>query len=137
MTVDFGRTATDYAAYRANFPEGFFPRLADMRVGLDGQRVVDFGTGTGTVARGFARRGCVVTGVDPARAMLAEAGRLDVEAGLRVAYRLGRAEDTGLDSGCWDVVAAGQCWHWFDRPRAGEEARRLLVLQLTVEPGCV
>ena len=25
------------------------------------------------------------------------------------------------------MVAAGQCWHWFDRPRAAREARRLLV----------
>ena len=24
-------------------------------------------------------------------------------------------------------MSAGQCWHWFGRPRAGAEARRLLV----------
>jgi SAM-dependent methyltransferase len=127
MIVDFGRTASDYAAYRAEFPEDFFSRLASMHVGVAGQRVVDVGTGTGAVARGFARRGCVVTGLDPAGAMLDEAGRLDAAAGVSVAYRVGNAEDTGLESGCWDVVAAGQCWHWFDRPRAAAEARRLLV----------
>jgi SAM-dependent methyltransferase len=127
MRVDFGRTASDYAAYRSDFPEAFFARLGDMNVGLAGQRVVDLGTGTGAVARGFARRGCVVTGVDPARAMLAEARRLAAEAGVEVTYRVGRAEHTGLAGDCWDVVAAGQSWHWFDRPRAGEEARRLLV----------
>jgi diadenosine tetraphosphate (Ap4A) HIT family hydrolase len=47
MTVDFGRTASDYAAYRAGFPDEFFARLADMHVGTAGQRVVDMGTGTG------------------------------------------------------------------------------------------
>jgi 2-polyprenyl-3-methyl-5-hydroxy-6-metoxy-1,4-benzoquinol methylase len=57
MSVDFGRTAGDYAAYRAGFPDEFFSRLADMNVGLDGQRVVDLGTGTGALARGFARGG--------------------------------------------------------------------------------
>jgi hypothetical protein len=47
MTVDFGRTASDYAAYRAGFPDEFFARLADMHIGTAGQRVVDMGTGTG------------------------------------------------------------------------------------------
>lgn len=127
VTVDFGRTASDYAAYRASFPEEFFSRLTAMNVGLRAQRVVDLGTGTGSLARGFARRGCIVTGLDPAKAMLDEARRLDAEAGVRVTYRVGRAEDTELDARRWDVVSAGQCWHWFDRPRAGNEARRLLV----------
>jgi SAM-dependent methyltransferase len=59
--------------------------------------------------------------------MLDEADRLDAEAGVRVAYRVGRAEDTGLETAGWDLVSAGQCWHWFDRTRAAAEARRLLV----------
>ena len=127
MIVDFGRTASDYAAYRAEFPDEFFSRLASMHVGVAGQRVLDLETGTGAVGRGFARQGCVVTGLDPAPAMLAEARRLDAEAGVSVTYRVGTAEATGLESGGWDVVAAGQSWHWFDRPRASAEARRLLT----------
>ncbi|MGO9961314.1 MAG: class I SAM-dependent methyltransferase [Solirubrobacteraceae bacterium] len=127
MSVDFGRTAADYAAYRAGFPDKFFSRLRAMSIGLAGQCIVDLGTGTGALARGFARRDCVVTGIDPASAMLDEARRLDAAAGVPVAYRVGRAETTGLDGGAWDVVCAGQAWHWFDRPRAGTEARRLLV----------
>jgi ubiquinone/menaquinone biosynthesis C-methylase UbiE len=111
----------------ASAEETDWPQILDMHVGAAGQRVVDMGTGTGAVARGFARRGCVVTGLDPARAMLDQARRLDAEAGLSVTYRVGNAEATGLGSGCWDVVAAGQCWHWFERPRAAAEARRLLV----------
>jgi SAM-dependent methyltransferase len=128
MTVDFGRTAIDYAAYRASFPQEFFSRLEDMGIGLNGQRVADLGTGTGVLARGFARRGCVVTGLDPAAAMLDEARQLDDKAGVRVNYLVASAEDTGLDGARWDVVSAGQCWHWFNRPRAGGEARRLLVV---------
>jgi SAM-dependent methyltransferase len=127
MTVDFGRTAGDYAAFRAEFPAEFFSRLGDLDVGLAGQRVVDLGTGTGSLARGFARRGCAVTGVDPAPAMLDEARRLDAETGMGITYLVGRAEDTGLEGSAWDVVGAAQCWHWFDRPRAADEARRLLV----------
>src|SRR5215213_4575476 len=65
-TIDFGKTAQDYGRYRHGFPAALFDRLAAFDVGLPGQRVLDLGTGTGTLARGFARRGCTVTGLDPA-----------------------------------------------------------------------
>ncbi len=127
MEIDFGKTARDYGRHRAGFPEALFERLAAAGIGLDGQRVLDLGTGTGTLARGFARRGCRVTGLDRSADLLAEARRLAAEAGLRVAHLVALAEDTGLADAAFDVVGAGQCWHWFERPRAAGEARRLLV----------
>ena len=125
-TPDFGRTAEDYRKHRAGFPASLFPRLGRAGIGVRGQVIVDLGTGTGTLARGFARRGCQVTGVDPAPAMLAEAQQLDAEVGVEIEYLEATAEDTGLEAGTIDVVAAGQCWHWFDRPRAAREAARIL-----------
>ncbi len=127
MNVDFGRTACDYGRHRAGSPDSMFDRLSGYGVGIRGQRVVDVGTGTGTVARGFARRGCAVIGIDPSEELIGEARRLDAEAGVDVDHRIARAEDTHLDAGSVDVYAAGQCWHWFDRPRAAAEARRVLV----------
>jgi 2-polyprenyl-3-methyl-5-hydroxy-6-metoxy-1,4-benzoquinol methylase len=81
LRVDFERTAADYAAHRADFPEELFVRLRQMRVGTAPQRIVDMGTGTGSVARGFARAGCQVTGVDVAPGLLEQARRLDAAAG--------------------------------------------------------
>ncbi len=127
MTIDFGRTAKDYGRHRAGFPEAFFERLAAFAVGRPGQRVLDLGTGTGTVARGLARRGCRVTALDPAPALIAEAKRLDRAAAVEVEYLLGRAEETGLPSASFEAVTAGQCWHWFERRRTAQETRRLLV----------
>jgi len=127
MTVEFGRWATDYAAYRTGFSDEFFSRVRAMGVGLAGQRILDLGTGAGSLARGFAQAGCVVTGIDLAPALLREARRLDIEAAVEVSYRIGQAEDTGMEAATWDVVAAANCWHWLDRPRAAAEARRLLV----------
>jgi SAM-dependent methyltransferase len=132
MPVDFGRTAQDYTKYRTGFPPELFARLAAMRVGLPGHRIVDLGTGTGTLARGFAAAGCTVTGVDIAPELLEEARRQDGAAGLEVTYRVAPAEDTGLAGAAWDVVCAGQCWHWFDRRRVITEARRLLGADGTV-----
>jgi predicted RNA methylase len=58
MPVDFAKTAEDYRRHRAGFPGSFFDRLAAYGIGHVGQRVVDLGTGTGTLARGL--RGAAV-----------------------------------------------------------------------------
>ena len=125
-TIDFGLTAMDYRRHRAGFPDALFARLAAHQIGVAGQRVLDLGAGTGSLARGFARGACAVTGLDPSTALLDQARALDREAGLSVNYITGYAEDTGLPEGGFDIVSAGQCWHWFDRPRAAAEAWRLL-----------
>ena len=126
VSIDFGRTARDYGRHRAGFPDRFFDRvMADGVVAAD-DRLVDLGTGTGTVARGFAMRGCDVVGIDPSAEMHAEAERLDRAANLSVRHLQARAEATGLGDGSADVVTAGQCWHWFDRPRAAMEIARIL-----------
>lgn len=126
MHVDFGKTADDYARHRAGFPESFFERLAECGIGLEGQQVVDLGTGTGTLARGFARRGCQVIGIDPTAELLEQARQLDRQAGVTVDYRTGRAEDTQLESASAEVVTAGQCWHWFDGAKAAQEVWHIL-----------
>src|SRR5215213_6479413 len=126
MTIDFGKTAQDYGRYRAGFPDVLFDRLGEVGVGLAGQRVLDLGTGTGALARGFARRGCAVTGLDPAAPLLEQARLLDAEAGVTIDYVTTRAEESGLPDAAFDVVSAGQCWHWFNRARAAAEAMRLL-----------
>jgi SAM-dependent methyltransferase len=126
VPVDFGRTASDYARHRAGFPDGLFDRLARGGMVAAGQRLLDLGTGTGSLARGFARRGLQVVGLDPSPPMLDEARRLDDAAGVAVQYVKARAESTGLADASFDVVSAGQCWHWFERARAAQEVRRLL-----------
>lgn len=92
-----------------------------------GARVVDLGTGTGSLARLFAQRGCIVIGVDIAAPLLEQARRLDRVAGVEIRYVEAPAEATSLPDGAFDVISAGQCWHWFDRPAAAREARRLLT----------
>lgn len=126
LKPDFGLTADDYSRHRAGFPDSLFERLGERGIGRAGERVVDLGTGTGTLARGFARRGCQVTGIDPSEEMLAAARELDAREDLHCDQRQARAEETGLTAAAFDGVAAGQCWHWFDRPRAARETSRLL-----------
>lgn len=125
-SVDFGRTAADYALHRAGFPESFITRRWGYGVAAPGHDVLDLGTGTGTLARQLAARGCVVTGLDPSAPLLAEAARLATEDGVPARWVAGRAEATGLPDGAFDLVTAGQCWHWFDGPAAAAEVWRVL-----------
>ena len=127
MDVDFGKTASDYAKHRVGFPDRFFDRLFEEGIIAKNNRVLDLGTGTGTIARSLAMRGCIVTGLDRSTAMIEQCNALDREAGVATRYVQARAEETGLLDASFDVVTAGQCWHWFDRPRAAREARRLLT----------
>jgi SAM-dependent methyltransferase len=127
LHVDFGRTAEDYARHRAGFPEELFERLAAQGIGRAGQRVLDLGSGTGSLARGFAHGGARVTALDISGDLLARARALAVEEGVEIETLRAPAEDSGLPDASFEAVTAGQCWHWFDRPRAAAEARRLLV----------
>lgn len=124
--IDFGTTAGDYAQHRPGFPDAFFDHVRRYGIGVAGQQVLDIGTGTGTLARGFARRGCRAVGVDPSPEMLHAAVALTRAAGLGARYLCARAEATGVATGVCDVVCAGQCWHWFDRAAAAAEALRVL-----------
>ena len=126
MNVNFGLTADDYAKHRAGFPDAFFDRIyADGFVKI-GVSLLDLGTGTGTLARGFALRGCHVTGIDPSAQMLEQAKEMDRQAGVGIEYHIAKAEATGMLDASFDVVTAGQCWHWFDRPKAALEVKRIL-----------
>jgi SAM-dependent methyltransferase len=73
VNVDFGKTAADYGRYRAGFPNELFERLAALGIGVPPCAVLDLGTGTGTLGRGFSLRGCDVTGLDPSTALMVEA----------------------------------------------------------------
>jgi len=126
LTADFGKTANDYGRHRAGFPDEFFERLKTLGILRAGIRALDLGTGTGTIARGLATRGCEVTGLDRSAPLMEQAAELDRGAGAVVKYVNAAAEETGLAAAEFDLVTAGQCWHWFDRPRAAAEARRVL-----------
>lgn len=127
FTADFGRAADDYATHRAGFPDSLWERLSGIGLLPAGTRVLDLGTGTGTVARALARRGVTVTGLDVSAEMLAQARGLAEADGVSVDWRQGTAEATGLPDAAVDLVTAGQCWHWFDAAAAFAEAARVLA----------
>src|SRR5262249_23295618 len=126
LKTDWNNAAADYAKHRAGFPDWFFDRISAEGLFREGRRVLDFGTGTGTLARGFARRGGQGTGNDIAPQMMDQAKALGAAQGVEVEYRVAKAEATGLPDATFDLVTAGTCWFWFDGAAAAREAKRVL-----------
>ncbi|HEX4210734.1 MAG TPA: class I SAM-dependent methyltransferase, partial [Candidatus Binataceae bacterium] len=124
--IDFGKTAADYRRFRAGYPVELYRRLEAFGIGAAGERVLDLATGTGFLSREFAIRGCRVTGLDLSLPLMVEARRLDHEAQVASSYVRSRVEALPFRDSVFDLVTAGQAWHWFERQRAAAEAYRVL-----------
>ena len=118
----FGEAAEDYEKHRPGFPPSFFEKI-----GYPGERLLDLGTGTGTLARGFARLGCKAFGIDPDARMLESARTLAVAENLDITFKEGKAEELPFEKACFEVVTAGMCWHWFEGDIAAAECFRVLA----------
>lgn len=125
--IDFGRHSDDYAAHRPGPPASCYRRL-DAIMSIDGTRALDLATGPGTLALELAARGSSVLGIDIAAGQVAAAQRMARERGLeeKARFTVARAERTGAGADAFDLVTAGQCWHWFERPAVIAEVRRVL-----------
>jgi SAM-dependent methyltransferase len=125
--MDWGRISDDYLKYRAGPPASFYERLKEHGIGVPGQKLLDFGTGTGILARAFARAGALVSGVDSSPGQIERAIRAAAAEGLTIDFRVAPAESTPFAPHSFEAITGNQCWHFFDSAKAVEEARRLLV----------
>jgi len=125
--IDWSATSADYAAHRPGPPGRLYDMLALLGVGLAGQRLLDLGTGTGLVAREFARRGARVCATDIAAGQI-ETARFEAQReGLAIDFQVAPAEACPYPEASFDVVTASQCWMYFDPDRAVAEAKRVLA----------
>lgn len=111
----FGAVAEAYDRLRPDFPAALLDELAVL-----GRTALDVGSGTGKVARGLARRGVAVLGVeiDPAMARVARGHGVTVEVAKFETW-----DDAGRR---FDLVTAGDAWHWLEPVAATARAARAL-----------
>lgn len=125
--IDWSRTSADYAAHRPGPPHRLYDLLAALGIGRPGQRLLDLGTGTGLVAREFARRGAIASGIDVAPGQIAAARASARTEGLAIDFAVAAAEALPFPAAGFDVAVASQCWMYFDVERTLAELRRVLV----------
>lgn len=123
---DWGRTSADYDRYRPGPPDSFYQRLEAFGIGLPGQRLLDLGTGTGLLARRFARQGAAVAAVDLASGQLDMARTAAEREGLSVDFQLAPAEALPFGDATFDCITANQCWLYFDLDQVLPELDRVL-----------
>lgn len=109
MAESFGLDAERYDRARPPYPDELITRIIGAS---PGREVLSVGCGTGIDARQFADAGCHVLGVDP-DARMAEVARRG-----GIAVEVAKFEDWDPAGRTFDIVAAGQAWHWVD-PAAG------------------
>jgi SAM-dependent methyltransferase len=119
-TKRFSDRVADYVRYRPDYPAAI---LSVLGVRAD-QVVADIGSGTGISTELFLRAGCQVHTVEPNEAMRAKAEELLSHYPGFVSVN-GTAEATGLAAGSFDLIVAGQAFHWFDPVRTRGEMVRI------------
>ena len=116
----FSRVASDYAAYRPQYPAELFAFLSSLAPARN--TAWDCATGSGQAAIGLAAHFARVIGTDASAAQIAAADQLP-----HVEYRVAPAEASGLADRSIDLVAVAQAAHWFDLDRFYAEVRRVVA----------
>ena len=121
----FDGRVQNYLRYRPRYPRQIIPFL-HRKIGLSRDwRVADIGSGAGFLAERFVDLGCEVVGVEPNAAMRA-AGDQYLHGRENFRSVNATAGSTGFPEASFDLVTAGQAFHWFEPARADREFRRLL-----------
>jgi len=117
IAESFGTDAQRYERTRPGYPDAMVDAIL---AATPGHRVLDVGTGTGISARGFHQRGCQVLGVEPDEEMarVARHSGLDVE--------IATFEDWDPAGRVFDLVIAGQAWHWVNPVAGASKATHVL-----------
>lgn len=121
---DWGKTSGDYAKYRDIYPREFYEKIRARKLCVEGQTVLDLGTGTGVLPRNMVRYGAKWIGTDISEEQIQQAVLLSK--GMNIDYYTMSAEDLRFPDDSFDVVTACQCFWYFDHARLMPEIYRML-----------
>ena len=106
---DWGKASQDYAKYRDIYPEKFYEKIVDRGLCVEGQSVLDLGTGTGVLPRNMYRFGAKWIGADISENQINEACRLSEKADMNIEYVALPTEKIDFPDNSFDVITACQC----------------------------
>ncbi len=125
-TEDWGKTTSDYLQYRPSPPKSLFTRLFSHGIGIENQKVLDLGTGTGFMAIEFAKNGSIVSAMDISKEQISMAKMISDWECLDIGYHTGPCEALPFKDHSFDVITANQCWLYFDLNKVIPEIKRVL-----------
>lgn len=123
---DWGRTSADYAKYRDIYPAVFYEKIAERKLCIKGQKVLDLGTGTGVIPRNMYHYGAQWYGTDISENQISQAQRLSDRQGMRIRYQTVAAEEVDFPDQTFDVITACQCFWYFDHEKLVPNLYRML-----------
>jgi SAM-dependent methyltransferase len=113
----FGTDAERYDRARPSYPDAMVERIV---AASPGREVLDVGCGTGIAARQFQAAGCRVLGID------VDARMADLARQYGVEVEVAAFESWEPAGRAFDIVVAGQAWHWVDPVAGAAKAARAL-----------
>ena len=101
---DWGKTSEVYAKYRDIYPQKFYDKIIERGLCINGQTVLDVGTGTGVLPRNMYRYGARWIGTDISENQIEQAKILSKD--LDIEYYTMSTEDVGFPDNYFDVITA-------------------------------
>lgn len=121
---DFGKTSNEYAKYRDIYPQEFYDKIVGRGLCVQGQNILDVGTGTGVLPQNMYRYGAHWIGTDISENQIRQAKELSKE--LAIDYYTMPAERNIFPDKSFDVITACQCFTYFNHAQATVEFNRVL-----------
>lgn len=121
---DWGLTSQDYAKYRDIYPQDFYDKIIGRGMCVDGQSVLDIGTGTGVLPRNLYRYGAKWIGTDVSEKQIEWAKKISV--GMDIDYYAIPSESLDFPDDTFDVITACQCFWYFNHEKVMPKLYRML-----------
>ncbi|MBD5445456.1 MAG: class I SAM-dependent methyltransferase [Lachnospiraceae bacterium] len=123
---DWGKTSEDYAKYRDIYPDIFYQKIVDRGLCINGQKVLDLGTGTGVLPRNMYKYGADWIGTDISENQIGQAKQLADKNNMNIEFIAKSAEELSFPEEAFDVVTACQCFWYFDHEKLMPIISRIL-----------
>lgn len=121
---DWGKTSADYAKYRDIYPQEFYEKIISRKLCINGQSVLDLGTGTGVLPRNMYRYGAKWIGTDISENQIEQAKILSK--GMDISYYALPAEAIEFSSSSFNVITACQCFWYFQHEKLLSKFSKIL-----------